>query len=418
MKIPIAITSCIIAAALGAAFFVIRTPFSYNVFDDPHKDTAATSTSGFVVTHIKTPQQVKGIYMSGWAAGSPKLFPKVLDVIETTEVNSVVLDIKDYSGRISFLVGDDSPLKAIGSPENRIPDIKQFLARLHDKGIYVIGRVSTFQDPYFVKLHPEYAVKTKAGAVWQDRHGIKWLDAGAEPVWNYFVTIAKESYAVGFDEIQFDYIRFPTDGNMRDISFTYGGNRKKADVLNDFFAYVDQHLRKEEHIPISADFFGLVTTSNDDLGIGQVLENGLAHFDYVSPMVYPSHYPLNYNGWPDPNRKPYDLIHYVLSKGMARAVAMNAPAIVATSTATTTSARKVPSIAFANASAILAAASSTMKISPLQIRPWLQDFSIRGVTYTPDMVRAQIQATYDVGLDSWLIWNASNIYTKEAFLKE
>lgn len=370
-----------VAAIIAVTWYV---PFSYTIYDasanNPHESSVSASTTPpipvFVVTHIPTPPSVKGIYMSSWVAGDGKLRGKLVDLIDTTELNAVVVDIKDYTGRVSFHI-DNPIIKDTGVSENRIPDIKTFIGSLHDKGIYVIGRISTFQDPYYVKIHPELAVHTKAGAVWADHKGIKWIDPGAESMWQYLATLAEESYKIGFDEIQFDYIRFPSDGNMKDIAYPYSDGRTKASVLNDFFAFVDSYLRPK-NIPISADFFGLVTNNKDDLGIGQVLEDGLAHFDFVSPMVYPSHYPYGFNGWKDPNTKPYETIAFALKEGANRAIA----------------------------------ASS----SPLQIRPWLQDFSMRGVTYTPAMVRAQIQATNDVGLNSWLLWNASNVYSREALL--
>lgn len=314
--------------------------------------------------------------MSSWVAGDVKLREKLVNLIDATELNAVVVDIKDYTGRVSFHINNPI-IEDTGVSENRISDIKTFIGSMHDKGIYVIGRISTFQDPYYVKIHPELAVHTKTGAVWADHKGIKWIDPGAEPMWQYLVTLGEESYNIGFDEIQYDYIRFPSDGNMKDIAFPYSEGRVKSAVLEDFFTFVDSNLRSK-NIPISADFFGLVTNNRDDLGIGQVLENGLAHFDFVSPMVYPSHYPYGFNNWKDPNTKPYETIEFALREGSNRAIA----------------------------------ASS----SPLQIRPWLQDFSIRGVTYTPAMVRAQIKATNDVGLNSWLLWNASNVYSREALL--
>jgi hypothetical protein len=404
----IAIIAGSIAIVIGGFVIAVTTPLSYNIFQNDHSATQATSTSGFQVTHIKTPAQVKGIYMSSWVGGSHTLREKLVHLIDTTELNAVVLDIKDYTGRLSY-IPDDPELAAMGMGEDRISDIKEFIGEMHDKGIYVIGRLSTFQDPYFVKIHPEYAVKTKSGAVWQDRKGIKWLDAGAEPVWNYFVKLSQASYDVGFDEINFDYIRFPTDGNMSDISYTYGEGRTKAQTINDFFKYVDTNLRGK-HIPISADLFGLVTTSTGDLGIGQVLENGLAHFDFISPMVYPSHYPLGFNGWKNPNTVPYDLIKYVMGSAVKRAAAMTA-----TSTASATAARATST----EASTTLVVASTTPKYARVgELRPWLQDFNLGGVKYTPEMVRAQITASHDVGIDSWLLWNASNVYSAAALLPQ
>jgi hypothetical protein len=201
------------------------------------------------------------------------------------------------------------------------------------------------------------------------------MDAGAQPVWEYLAAIGDEAYADGFDELNFDYIRFPSDGDMADISYPYSQNQVKSEVLKDFFAYLGDHFHPEG-IPISADLFGMTTSNHDDLGIGQVLENALAHFDYVAPMVYPSHYPPNFDGYKNPAANPYEIIQFALSKGVDRAI-----------TASTT---------------------------PSKLRPWLQDFSIGHTDYTPEMVRAQITATYDVGLTSWMMWNAANHYTASA----
>ncbi|HEY4494683.1 MAG TPA: putative glycoside hydrolase [Candidatus Paceibacterota bacterium] len=333
----------------------------------------------FIVTHINTPEEVKALYMTSWVAGNVKLRNDLIDLIDTTELNALVIDVKDYTGKISFSVSNTPALNSFGSAENRIPEIERFIGMLHDKGIYVIGRISVFQDSYLVKTHPEYAVKTKSGAVWKDRKGVSWLDAGAKPVWDYIIKIADKAYDVGFDEINFDYIRFPSDGNMNDIYYPYSNGKNKSRVLKDFFAYIDKYFH-EKNIPISADLFGMTTSNTDDLGIGQILEDALLHFDFVAPMVYPSHYPTNFNGWKNPEEKPYDVVHYAMKRAVARAEI----------------------------------ASTTKN----KLRPWLQDFSINGTHYTKDMVRAQIQATYDTGLNSWMMWNASNKYTGSAYTKD
>ncbi len=379
----IVIWTLVIVLALATAFFVFYIqPPNYVTYEVQEIATttpvvAAVAESlpkPFVVTHIKTPEAVKAIYMTGWVGGSEKLRSKLIKLIDDTELNSIVIDIKDYTGKISFHV-ENPELKAFGSGENRIPDIKELIGRLHDKGVYVIGRISTFQDSYLVKTHPEYAVKTKEGTVWKDYKGVSWLDAGAKPVWDYIASIGDEAYSVGFDELNFDYIRFPSDGNMKDIAYTYSEGRIKSDVLKDFFAFLDENFHAK-NIPISADLFGMTTSNKDDLGIGQLLENALAHFDYVAPMVYPSHYPANFNGMKNPSTKPYETIQFAMSRGVERAIA----------------------------------ASTT----PSKLRPWLQDFSIRGTDYTPEMIRLEKKATYDVGLNSWMMWNASNNYTASA----
>jgi hypothetical protein len=331
-----------------------------------------------VVKYVPTPHAVKGIYMTGWVAGSKKLRQPLIDIINTTEINSVVIDIKDYTGRISFVMQNDM-VKSLGASEKRITDIEELIDLLHAKGVYVIGRISSFQDAYLVVKRPELAVRRKSdNGVWKDTKGISWLDPGSTEVWDYLIGIGEEAYKVGFDELNFDYIRFPSDGNMKDITYPHSNGKSKPQVIKEFGAYVREKLGGTGAV-LSADLFGMTTTNKDDLNIGQVLENALPYFDYIAPMVYPSHYPAGFNGYKNPATKPYEIIKYTMDKAVARAVA-----------ATT---------------------------SPLKLRPWLQDFSL-GAVYTPEMVRAQIQATYDAGLTSWLLWNASNRYTVGALEKE
>ncbi len=325
--------------------------------------------------HIKTPEAVKAVYMSSWVAGSPKYRDRLVHLIDTTELNAVVVDVKDSTGIISFEMKD--PLvKSIGAFENRIPDVKALIKELHEKNIYVIARIAVFQDPYITKLKPEWAVETKAGKIWKDRKGLSWANMASKDFWDYTVAIARETYRTGFDELNFDYVRFPSDGNMNDIAYPGFDESKvsKSEQLRRFFEYLSDSL-KLSHAPLSVDLFGMTTTNTDDLNIGQVLENALPYFDYIAPMVYPSHYPPTFNGWKKPATVPYELIKFVMEEGVKRVVA----------------------------------ASST----PNKLRPWLQDFDL-GAVYTGSMVREQIQATYDVGLNSWMLWDASNKYTPSA----
>ncbi len=261
------------------------------------------------VIHLETPEPLKAIYMSSWVAGTPSIREGLVKLIEDTELNAVVIDIKDYTGKISFEVSD-TELQKIGSAEKRVSDMKEFIAELHKKNIYVIGRIAVFQDPYMVKHRPDLAVKRKSdGAVWKDHKGISWLDASSREVWDYVILIGKESYSVGFDELNFDYIRFPSDGNMKDISYPLSESKQKAEVIKNFFEYLSLNLRPLG-AKISADLFGMTATNKDDLNIGQVLENALPYFDYIAPMVYPSHYPPGFNGYGDPNKYPYEVVYF------------------------------------------------------------------------------------------------------------
>ena len=377
----------IVVILLGVCFILVcvlvifsSLPVGKMTFSQAKDIPLATTTVAAVnvvkeVTHLKTPVPLKAVYLSSWAAGNDTFRAELFDLVDTTEINAVVIDVKDYSGRISFPV-DDPVLIKIGSVEKRIPDIKEFIEKLHARGVYVIGRISSFQDSFLVNIRPELAVRTGSGAIWKDYKGVKWLDAGAQPVWDYLVAIGKQSYAYGFDELNFDYIRYPSDGNLDDIAYSWSNGRTRREVMHDFFLYLREQLAGIP-VPISADLFGLTTSANDDLGIGQVLTDALPYFDYVSPMVYPSHFSKGYLGFNKPAEHPYDVIHFAMNTAINRAIA----------------------------------ASS----SPDKLRPWLQAFDM-GATYTPAMVRAQIQATNDLGLTSWMLWDAASRYDKKDLL--
>lgn len=336
----------------------------------------------FVATHIDIPEAVKGVYMTACVAGTPSLRSKMVKLVEETELNTIVIDIKDYSGTISFKAGNPV-FDGVGGSGCQVKDMREFVDSLHKKGIYVVGRITVFQDPYYAKLHPSLAVKKESNksVLWEDRKGIHYIDPGAKDMWEYIVALSKASYEAGFDEINFDYIRFPSDGNMSDIYYPFSEEKVladmkfgKANVLKDFFAYLHDNL-KDSGVVLSADLFGMTTTNKDDLNIGQILEYAEPYFDFIAPMVYPSHYPKGFNGYENVNAHPYEIVKFSMDKAVERLVA-------ATS-------------------------------SPLKLRPWLQDNDYP-VHYTAEMVRAQKQAVYDAGLTSWMLWDAGNTYTREA----
>ncbi len=333
----------------------------------------------FIPSYVETPEPLKAIYMTSWVAGTKSLRDGLVKIVDDTEINAVVIDIKDYSGKVVFSLDGNKKLKDFGSEEVRVSDMQDFIEALHKKGIYVIGRVAVFQDAYFVKHRPELAVKNLAGtAVWKDRKGIAWIDVSSREYWDYIIDIAKESHRIGFDEINFDYIRFPSDGNMHDISFPISSSTPKSIALKNFFAYLHEQL-KDTGLKTSADLFGMTTTATDDMGIGQIFENALPYFDYVMPMVYPSHYPPSFMNYKNPADHPYEVIQYTMKSAVDRRETL----------------------------------ASTTGETLAELRPWLQDFDL-GADYGPAEVRAQIKATNDIGLSSWALWSASNKYTKGA----
>lgn len=330
------------------------------------------------VTHLATPKTVRAIYMTACAASSQTFRQHFFNLLKTTNINAVVINIKDETGKVSIKTDNPNfiePYETSGCP---VSDMEELVRAFHAQNIYVIARIAVFQDPYLVKKHPEWAVKRASdGAVWKDRKGISWLEVKATPVWDYVAALAKESYNIGFDEINLDYIRFPSDGDMTNIAYSYyqSVQETKAEAVKDFFAGMHERL-KNLGAPISVDLFGMTCTNTDDLGIGQVLENALPYFDYVAPMVYPSHYPTGWNGYQKPATVPYQVIKFNLDAAVQRA----------------------------------RAASS----SPEKIRPWLQDFDL-GADYTAEMIRSEIQAVHDAGLSSYFIWDPKNQYTQAAY---
>ena len=367
--------------------------------------------------HLPTPKPLRGIYMTSCVAGTPSIRDGLVKLTQETEINAVVIDVKDYSGTISFKPANPELNHLWENARCGALDMKEFLEDLGEKGIYRIARITVFQDPHLTSLRPDLAVKKLDGSTWKDFKGLSFTDPGSKEVWDYNIAIAKESYDIGFDEINFDYIRFPSDGPMSDIYFSWSLGRPKAEVLEDFFAYLHTAM-KEEGIVTSADLFGMTTTNTDDLNIGQVWERALPYFDYLAPMVYPSHYPKNFNGWPNPNTVPYELIKFVMSAAVERTIAptsvvktkqsealFNTVVVPATSGTPTTTEQ------------VFTGLYSKPVFSKYKARPWLQDFNYGG-TYDAAAVRAQIQGTYDAGLDSFMLWSPSNRYTKAALHPE
>lgn len=331
------------------------------------------------------PQFIKAIYSTNWSASSEKKIKYFLDLLNTTELNAIVLDIKDYTGVVTW--------------PTIVPRVNALIKRFHDAGVYVIGRIAVFQDGVLVKARPDLALySSSTGAVWGDRKNVQWLDTASQDVWDYNAALAKDALSRGFDEINFDYIRFPSDGNVSDIRYPfYNRATPKTTVLNQFFSYMRSKLPDAK---LSADFFG-ESTYTDESGIGQRMRDVLGEFDYVAPMVYPSHYASGFRGHANPANAPYDVVHYSMEQALWKAQVFDATAPTSTPVSPSQGGPRLASF-----------------------RPWLQDFNL-GATYTADMVRAQIQALDDLNASStnplitgWLLWNPSNIYTRAALLAQ
>ncbi|MEK7479958.1 MAG: putative glycoside hydrolase [Patescibacteria group bacterium] len=343
-------------------------------------------------THIPTPTPVKAIYMTQCAVGTPSFRESLTKLIDSTELNAIVIDIRDYTGKIAFPT-DNPALKEYVSDECGANDMRAFVRDLHEKNIYVIGRITVFQNPAYTKAHPDEAVQKVGGGVWKDHKGLAFVDVGAKPYWDNVVELSKEAYALGFDELNYDYIRFPSDGDMKSAVYAWDPGKPKQEALERFFKYLHENV-KPTGVVMSADLFGMTATNYDDLNIGQVLERALPYFDFIDPMVYPSHYPTGFNGYKDVNANSYNIVRFSMSKAVERTVA------------TTTS---IASLAYTRIGTSTPAVYEKPSYPASKMRPWLQSFDYP-VTYTGAMVAEQIKANTDAGLDSYLFWDPANKY--------
>lgn len=378
-----------------------------------------------VVGHVPLPEQVKAIYMTSCVAGTPSFRERLITLAQETEINSIMIDIKDYSGTISFPPESDAWKPAWQEARCGTRDMRELIELLHDHDIFVIGRITVFQDPFYAPLHPELAVlRSDQETIWRDHKGLSFIDVAAKPYWDHIIDLSIESYNLGFDELNFDYVRYPSDGNMQDIYFPssvageYGMDRQAN--LEAFFAYLHQAMTDESRfadyrhentgrssaIPwTSADLFGMTTTNYDDLSIGQVQDRAAPYFDFIAPMVYPSHYPQGAFGYGDPNEYPYEIVYYAMKTGVDRMAASTTPMQgFQHEPIYTTNASGTPQVTNRY---------SKPAYGPEKLRTWIQDFDYGG-EYDAADVRAQIQASYDAGVMSWMLWAPSNIYTRGA----
>ncbi|MBP2018509.1 hypothetical protein J2Z79_001924 [Symbiobacterium terraclitae] len=325
---------------------------------------------------IPSAAEVKGVYLTAWNAANPAFLEGILGLIDRTELNALVVDVKDDSGRVTIAT-DEATAVAAGAVVPFLPDPRAFTDGLHARGIYAIARIVVFKDPIVAPAHPDWAVHHASGGIWRDWNGVAWLNPYSREAWDYVIRVARAAAEAGFDEIQFDYVRFPTDGDLSATRYPGADGRPYEQVVADFLAHARAELAPLG-VLVSADVFGLVTSARDDMGIGQRLEESAGAVDYLSPMLYPSHYERGNLGLPNPNAMPYETVFRSLEDARER----------------------------------IAAAGLSERTA---VRPWLQDFSL-GHTYGPAEVRAQIQATYDAGYSSWLLWNAANVYTEAALV--
>jgi hypothetical protein len=331
-------------------------------------DSAGNQAVACVVT--QKPTEAKGVHVSIPIASSDPDMERMIGLLDRTELNALQIDLKDEWGQIGFLL-DNGLVKTVGSSSDSMK-IDTLVDQMRFRNVYSIGRVVSFKDPKLAKARPDLAVQDKRGGVWGKG---EWLDPYSREVWDYDIAVATAAAKAGFNEIQFDYMRFPSDGNTSFCQYPHQDSRQPDEVINDFLTYARDKLAPY-NVFVSADLFGLTASDQGDMNIGQKVEDVAKQADYISPMVYPSHYNPGEYGIKSPENNPTEIVSKSLDDFKKK-----------------------------------------ISGSSASLRPWLQDFTLR-VTYTPDMVRAQINACEKAGVKQWLLWDPQCTYTEQALKKQ
>lgn len=318
----------------------------------------------------------KAIYLSSFGASSSKIMGNAKHLIHTTQINALVIDVKMDRGQIAFKTNNAIANK-IGAQEIILfKDIKKFVADLHNEGIYTIARIVSFKDTPFITAYPQYGVKKSDGSLFKDKEGLYWIDASHTQPRDYIISIAADAAAAGFDEVQFDYVRFPDRKGIKFSVENTQANRVKA--ISGFLEAARARLTPY-NVFISADIFGYVSWHDADIEIGQRVDALAPFVDYLSPMLYPSGFNAGIPGFPNPVKANYEVVKHSLDKALTKS---------------------------ANSS--------------LCYRPWLQafkDYAFDRRVYGEKEIRDQIRASEDFGSCGWILWNPRNVYTGAGLLR-
>ena len=418
--------------------------------------------------------KVKGIYVSGPMAGTAGM-DNLIALVDRTELNALVIDVKNDDGYLTCEL--DVPLaEQIGSEKHYIKDLPALVQTCKEKNIYLIARVVAFKDPILAEKMPEWSLHNSDGSIFRDKSGLAFNPYRKE-VWEYLASVGEAAIKAGFDEVQYDYVRFSTDSRMKQVDFgdsTKG--RTKTEAISGFTLYASERIHAAGG-RISADVYGVVIDSEEDQQIvGQNYVEMSRSLDAISPMIYPSHYgPYNYQ-IPVPDAQPYDTVLAAMQASKmvlagldpktgkkpasadvsgndavdaaivgGEAVSGNNAADAAADSQSTSGTTAVSgndaaqdakdAQAADGAQAAKDAAAKTPALNKEEIaqldpttgvqatvRPWLQDFTatwVKGhISYGPEEIRAQIQAVYDAGYEEWILWNAANRYTEGGLLTQ
>ncbi len=352
-----------------ALFLLLASPLPAAAPARASSETAKVSVSTAAIRElVAADRKIRGIHLTCWGAGSQKTRRELIKKISNSVINAVVVAIKETDGKV-YIPGVEKAARW-GTQTTAITDPAGMLKDFKDAKLYTVARIVVFKDKILPKVKKDMAVRNPSGEPWRARNGATWTDPYSRDVWEYNLDIAERAAKLGFDEIQFDYIRYPTEGDTSLCRYSKPHNRQTSTRnLGEFLAYARKRLAPYK-VKISADVFGLTTTVKDDMGIGQDISTLADGADYVYPMMYPSHYYTGEYNLKNPNKEPYKVINRGLKDAMGK-----------------------------------------LGTDYAKLRPYLQDFSLFGVSYGAPEVRAQIVATRLNHLESWVLWNAANRYS-------
>lgn len=361
----------VLALAGLAVVKLVRTPAH-------RRAVSQTAMRGKSVAALSTAQakrkeivEVRGLHVTGWIAGGKKSFGKLVDLVNKTELNALCIDVKDSDGILSY--NTSVPLeRQIKASHHAIGNVGYMMKTMLDSDVYPIARIAVFKDPVLANARPDLAIHSSGGGLWRDRTGTGWANPYNRAVWDYNIDLAIDAAKRGFKEIQWDYVRFPSDGRVSATVYPGKDSRSESEVIRDFLRYARKRL-SPYNVVMSADIFGLTSIVGHDMGIGQTVKLIAENVDYVCPMVYPSHYANYEYGIPNPNKAPYETVRLSLGD--------HVEAITGTKA---------------------------------KVRPWLQDFSLYGVHYGREQVIAQRKAAAEMGITEFILWNPRCVYTTSA----
>ncbi len=330
--------------------------------------------------------KVRGLYVTQYTASSSERMDALIEIANQTDINAFVIDVKDDNGNLLFYSKTAESVMPELNEKVAIKDIAAFVKKLKDNDIYLIARIVTFKSPQYAAKYTDRAITKANGKLYKKRDGIAWATAYDRILWDYVLGICKETADIGFDEIQFDYVRFPVVSRSENASLDFHNqlDESKAEVIHKFLRYAYQQLA-DKKVYITADIFGWSGSAIGDEGIGQHWESMANAVDYVAPMMYPSHYGKGNYGIKYPDTNPAATIDASIKDILAR--------------------------------------NANLQTQPIT-RPWIQDFTAswlgkgRYIKYGAREVRAQIDALKANGVDEYMVWNSSNNYHAEAFKNE